>query len=147
MIMTDDVNELSHRLVCHWCFYHIYHILTSSLTYYWKDRRKYGIYSFSTMNSRREKKRWHTCLRTAWLFEDLCQIISYFLSSKCYFSSVSGGFFNFFFTLLAYGFSENFFKAFTCSKQNNRENIFKTVSLSYPLHTVISVHFVRDIRI
>ena len=46
----------SRRRVCHWCFYHI---LTSSVIYYWTDPRQHGIYLFYTMN-RNEK--WQTCL-------------------------------------------------------------------------------------
>ena len=40
------------RLVCHCCFYHI---LTSSVIYYWTDPRKHGIYLFYTM-IRKEKR-------------------------------------------------------------------------------------------
>ena len=36
----------SRRRVCHWCFYHI---VTSSIIYYWTDPRQHGIYLFYTM--------------------------------------------------------------------------------------------------
>ena len=34
------------RRVCHWCFYHI---LASSVIYYWTDPRKHGIYLFNCL--------------------------------------------------------------------------------------------------
>ena len=36
----------SRRRVCHWCFYHI---VTSSMIYYWTDPRQHEIYLFYTM--------------------------------------------------------------------------------------------------
>ena len=58
----------SRRRVCH-CY--IYHILTSSVIYYWTDPRPHGIYLFYTM-IRKEKDRYTYLPRTAWPFEDLC---------------------------------------------------------------------------
>lgn len=58
----------SRRRVCHCCFYHI---LTSSVIYYWTDPRQHGIYLFYTM-IRKEKDRYTYLPRTAWPFEDLC---------------------------------------------------------------------------
>ena len=45
----------SRRQVCHWCFYHI---LTSSVIYYWTDPRQHGIYLFYKM-IRKEKRPIH----------------------------------------------------------------------------------------
>ena len=56
------------RRVCHWCFYHI---LTSSVIYYWTGPRQHGIYFFIQW-SEKEKDRCTYLPRTAWLFEDLC---------------------------------------------------------------------------
>ena len=105
------------RQVCHWCFYHI---LTSSVIYYWTDPRQHGIYLFYTM-IRKEKDRYTYLPRTAWLLEDLCYL-GIFLSPKRYFSLC----FSFFsFVLIVYSFFEKFFNVFFCSKQNNGENILQ----------------------
>ena len=56
---------------------------------------------------------------TAWLFEDLFR---HFLSSRRYFSSLLR---LFFFILIAYSFFEKFFNVFSCSNQNNGENILQ----------------------
>ena len=48
--------QTSRRRVCHWCSYHI---LTSSMIYYWTDARQHGIYLFYTMNTKETRQ---TCL-------------------------------------------------------------------------------------
>ena len=96
------------RRVCHWCFYHI---LTSSVIYYWTDPRHQGIYLFYRM-IRKERPIHITVL--AWLFEDLC-VPTYFLSLLLLF----------FLILLVHSFFETFFNVFSCSKENNGENILQ----------------------
>ena len=107
----------SRRRVRHWCFYHI---LTSSVIYYWTDPWQRGIYLFYTMI---EKKRADThtyivplhCWRT-------CASLGIFLSLNRYFSLC----FSFFsFILIVYSFFEKFFNVIFCSKQNNGENILQ----------------------
>ena len=44
-------------IVCHWCSYHI---LTSSVIYYWTDARQHGIYMFYIINKQ-------TTFSQAWL--------------------------------------------------------------------------------
>ena len=66
--------------VCHWCFYHI---LTSSVIYYWTDPRQHGIYSLYTMFRRENWKR-QTCLVTG----PVGRQSRHFGSNKRYFSSL-----------------------------------------------------------
>ena len=51
-----------------WCFYHI---LASSVIYYWTDPRQHGIY---LLNIQWTERKMTNLPRIAWLFEDLCQI-------------------------------------------------------------------------
>ena len=120
--MTSNVVKTRrwYARVCHRCSYYI---LTSSVIYYWTNTRQHGICSLYTM--KREEKATYLP-RIAWLFEDLCHF-GHFWSCRRYFSSLL---LLSFFILLAYSFSEKIFIAFTCSKQNNGENIFRIASLS-----------------
>ena len=98
---------------CHWCFYHI---LTSSVICYWTDL----LYMESFCITQQSEKKKDRLPWTAWLFEDL----RYFRHLKV----PNGAFclcFFFYFILLVDSFFEKFFNVFTCSKQNNGENILQ----------------------
>ena len=45
--------------VCHWC---CYHILTSSVIYYWTDARQHGIYLFYIITKQITQYTWSSCL-------------------------------------------------------------------------------------
>ena len=103
------------------CVTDVCHILTSSVIYYWTNPRQRGIYLFYTM-IRKVQRPIHTYLhRTAWLFEDLCKF-RHFFNPKRY---VSSRLFLSFFILLVYS-SWKSLNVFTCSKQNNGENILQS---------------------
>ena len=74
----------SRRRVCHWCFYHI---LTSSVIYYWTDPRQHGIYLFYTM-IRKENRPIHIPASYRFTVRGFVLVLRYFLSSKRYFSSL-----------------------------------------------------------
>ena len=71
-------------------------------------------------DQKRKKTDTHTCL----VPNDCSRIcaISHYLSPKRYFSSLL---LLFFFLLIVYSFFEKFFNVFSCSKQNNGENILQ----------------------
>ena len=71
--------------------------------------------------SEKYKDRYTYLHRTAWLFEDLCKF-RHFFNPKCY---VSFRLFLSFFILLVYS-SWKSLNVFTCSKQNNGENILQS---------------------
>ena len=72
------------RLVCHLCFYHI---LTSSVIYYWTDPRQHEIYLFYTM-IRKENRPIHIPASYRLTVRGFVLILRHFLSSKRYFSSL-----------------------------------------------------------
>ena len=77
-------------------------------------------------NDQKEKKRPIQNL-PRWSVRGFGLVKAFFLSSKRYFLSLL---LLFFFILIAYSFFEKFFNVFSCSKQNDGENICKTASLS-----------------
>ena len=93
-----------------------YHILTTSVICYWTDL----LYMESFCITQQSEKKKDRLPWTAWLFEDL----RYFRHLKV----PNGAFclcFFFYFILLVDSFFEKFFNVFTCSKQNNGENILQ----------------------
>ena len=103
----------SRKRVCHWCFYHI---LKSSVIYYWTDPRQHGIYLFYTM-IRKEKRPIHipaSYRLTVWRSVLAKAFFPNTIFRLCFFISLS---------YLSTGSSKSFQRLF-CSKQNNGENIF-----------------------
>ena len=94
------------------CFFHI---LTSSVVYYWKDPWQHGIYSFFTIN--RKGKRQTYLVLLVWGFVPGW---AFFKSSRTLLFSL----------LLLFSWSYLYtvspsknFNAFTCSQHNNRKNM------------------------
>ena len=103
----------SHRWVCQWCFYHI---LTSSVIFYWTDpRQKMESFCYIQWSEKNKNK---TDTHTRLVPLDSSKILSpthYFLSPLLLF----------FLILLVNSFFKKFFNVFTCSKQKCRKHFAK----------------------
>ena len=127
------------KWLCYWGSHHTT-FWSKFVIYKWRDARQHGIYSFYRMNFEQKRKNDKLADRIAWLFEDLCQItnlgINIFQVKK---RNVSSLLLLFFFILLVDSFSQKFLKAFTISKQIDCAIIFKTASLAWRCHAIITV--------
>ena len=122
-VVTTKKWHVSCRQVCHWCFYHS---LMSSWIYYWTDPWQHWIYLFYTM-IRKEKRPIHIPASYCLTVRGLGLVSAFFKSLMLLFVSAS----SFLLYPTCMEFLQKVFHVFSCSKQNNGENIYKTARLYY----------------